>query len=393
MTESVTFPHERLARCPFDPPAELASLREQRPIARLAFADGHQGWLVTSHSLVREVLADPRFTSRYELMHHPLVPAGSGLMPPAPVGDLSGMDAPGHTRYRKLLTGQFTVRRMRQLTGRVEEVTAEHLDAMRQHGPPLDLLQAYAQPIPAIMICEVLGVPYADRDTFRRQAADGIAASTPEKQFTAFAALSEYIGELVRAKRADPTDDVLSDLTDTDLTDEELTGIGTLLLGAGLDTTANMIALGTFALLQHPAQLTALRENPGLADKAVEELLRYLTIAHTGIRAALQDVELNGHLIKKGETVVLAANAANRDPAKFPNPDTLDLNRQATGHLAFAHGIHQCIGQQLARVELRTALPALLTRFPGLRLAVAPEDVPMRTDSNVYGVRALPVTF
>ncbi|MFI6532764.1 cytochrome P450 [Nonomuraea sp. NPDC050547] len=393
MSESVAFPHERPARCPFDPPEELASLRERQPIARLAFADGHQGWLVTSHSLVREVLADPRFTSRYELLHHPLVPAGSGPMPPAPIGDLSGLDAPEHTRYRKLLTGQFTVRRMRQLTGRVEEVTAEHLDAMQRQGPPLDLLKAYAQPIPAIMICEVLGVPYADRDTFRRQAADSIAASSPQDQFTAFAALGEYIGDLVLAKRADPTDDVLSDLTGTDLSDEELAGVVTLLLGAGLDTTANMIALGTFALLQHPGQLTALREDPGLADKAVEELLRYLTIAHTGIRAALRDVELNGHLIREGETVVLAANAANRDPARFPDPDTLDLNRQATGHLAFAHGIHQCLGQQLARVELRVALPALLTRFPGLRLAVTPEEVPMRTNSNVYGVRELPVTF
>ncbi|MFD9946399.1 cytochrome P450 [Nonomuraea sp. NPDC059023] len=390
MTE---FPHERPAGCPFDPPVELAELREQRPITRLAFADGHQGWLVTSYALVRQVLADPRFSSRYELQHHPLVPAGTGPMPPAPVGDLSGMDAPGHTRLRKLLTGQFTVRRMRQLTGRVEEVTAEHLDAMQRQGPPLDLLKAYAQPIPAVMICELLGVPYEDRENFRRHAADGIAASTPEVQFTAFAALAEYIGDLVTAKRAHPTDDVLSDLTGTDLSDEELAGVGTLLLGAGLDTTANMIALGTFALLRHPGQLAALREKPDLAGPAVEELMRYLTIAHTGIRTALEDVEVDGHLIKAGETVVLSANAANRDPSRFPDPDTLDLNRNATGHLGFAHGIHQCIGQQLARVELRVALPALVTRFPDLRLAVAPEQVPMRTDSHIYGVRELPVTF
>ncbi|MCG5215613.1 cytochrome P450 [Streptosporangium sp. KLBMP 9127] len=388
----VELPATRPAGCPFDPPEDLARLREHRPISPMRFPDGHMGWLVTGHALARTVLADPRFSSRYELMHYPL--AAIDEMPPAPVGDLTGMDAPEHTRYRKLLAGKFTVRRMRELTARMEAITAEHLDAMERHGGPVDLVQAFAQPVPALMICELLGVPYADRESFQRHAAtlSGLDV-TAEEQYAAFGALQEYVHELVSAKRADPTDDLLSDLTTSGLPDSELAGIGSFLLGAGLDTTTNMIALGTFALLSHPGQLTALRADPDLADKAVEELLRYLSIAHTGARAALEDVDLDGHLIKAGETVALAIQAANRDPDKYADPDTLDLHRHATGHLAFGHGIHQCLGQQLARVEMRVAIPALVTRFPTLRLAVPAEDVPMRTGLDIYGVHQLPITW
>jgi cytochrome P450 len=283
---------------------------------------------------------------------------------------------------------------MRQLTERVEQITAEHLDAMERHGPPVDLVQAYAHPIPAMMICELLGVPYADRESFQRHAA-AISGSdtTPDEQYAAYGALQEYLHGLVLAKRAEPTDDLLSDLTTSDLTDSELAGIGAFLLGAGLDTTANMIALGAFALLRHPDQLAALRTDLGIADQAVEELLRYLSIAHTGARAALEDIELDGHLIKAGETVTVSIQAANRDPEKFADPDTLDLHRRATGHLAFGHGIHQCLGQQLARVEMAVAFPALVTRFPTLRLAIPPEDVPLRANMDIYGVHRLPVTW
>ncbi|OXM61993.1 MULTISPECIES: cytochrome P450 [Amycolatopsis] len=391
--ELTSMPTARPAGCPFDPPAELGEIRARQPLVRMEYPDGHRGWLVTGHAQARTVLGDSRFTSRYELMHFPL-PGIPADVPPAPVGDLTGIDAPEHTRYRKLLAGKFTVRRMRQLTERVEEVAAEHLDAMAQHGPSVDLVQAYAHPVPAVMICELLGVPYADREFFQRQVAGQMdPKTTPEEQYAAHAALQDYLRELVRAKRAESTDDVLGDLTTSDLTDEELSGIGAFLLGAGLDTTANMIALGTFALLSHPAQLAALRDDPGLVDSAVEELLRYLTIAHTGVRAALEDVELDGQVIKAGESVTIAAHAANRDPERFPDPDTLDLRRHAAGHLAFGHGIHQCLGQQLARVEMRVAIPALVTRFPTLRLAVPPEEVPLRHDETIYGVRRLPVTW
>ncbi|MFD4190996.1 cytochrome P450 [Amycolatopsis thermoflava] len=391
--ELASLPTARPTGCPFDPPAELGEIRAHRPLVRMSYPDGHRGWLVTGHAQARAVLGDSRFTSRYELMHYPL-PGLDGDIPPAPVGDLTGIDAPEHTRYRKLLAGKFTVRRMRQLTERVEEVAAEHLDAMAQHGPTVDLVQAYAHPVPAVLICELLGVPYSDREFFHAQVTALMTPqSTPDEQFAAYGALQDYLRDLVRAKRAEPTDDVLGDLTTSDLTDEELSGIGTFLLGAGLDTTANMIALGAFALLRHPDQLAALRDDPALADSAVEELLRYLTIAHTGVRAALEDVELDGQVIRAGESVTIAANAANRDPERFPDPDTLDLRRHAAGHLAFGHGIHQCLGQQLARVEMRVAIPALFARFPTLRLAVTADEVPLRHDMSIYGVHRLPVTW
>ncbi|MFH8294685.1 cytochrome P450 [Streptomyces sp. NPDC018059] len=387
-------PTTRREDCPFDPPEELARLRAEQPLARLHFPDGHLGWLATSHSAVRSVLADPRFSSRYELMHLPYESEFSGQLGPAPVGDLTGLDAPEHTRYRRLLTGKFTVRRMRLLTERVEQISADHLDAMERHGPSLDLVKAYAQPIPTLMICELLGVPYADREFFRRQTEILMTQGTGEAELlAAMTAGQEYLHQLVLAKRAEPTDDLLGDLTGTDLSDEELAGIGNFLLGAGLDTTANMIAYGTFALLSHPDQFAALRDDPGLAESAVEELMRYLSIAQTGARTALEDVEVAGRLVRAGETVVVSMEAANRDPARFPAPDTLDVRRKATGHLGFGHGIHQCLGQQLARIELRVALPALVTRFPTLRLAAAPEDIPLRTGMNIFGVHELPVTW
>ncbi|WP_032916591.1 cytochrome P450 [Streptomyces rimosus] len=383
----------RTAGRPFDPYEGMARLREESPLRRMRYPDGHLGWLATGHSVIRAILADPRFSSRYELMHYP-IPGGSTEVPPAPIGDLTGLDAPEHTRYRRLLAGKFTVRRMRLLTERVEQVAADHLDAMARRGGPLDLVEAYAQPIPALMICELLGVPYTDRDTFQRHVLSITDRDVAEDdRMAAYAAVQEFLHQLVLTKRAAPTDDVLSDLTTSDLTDEELAGIGTLLLGAGLDTTANMLALGTFALLTNPDQLAALRADPGLADQAVEELMRYLTIADVGIRSALEDIELHGQVIKAGETVTFSAHAANRDPARFPDPDTLDVHRKATGHLAFGHGAHQCLGQQLARVEMRVAFPALVSRFPSLRLAVPAEEVPLRANSNIYGVHQLLVTW
>ncbi|MEV6040199.1 cytochrome P450 [Nonomuraea sp. NPDC052116] len=384
---------DRAPACPFDPAPEVTALRAEQPIARLAAPEGSPGvWLVTGYGLVRQILADPRFSSRYETHYYPQM---GGYLPPAPAGDLTGMDAPQHTRFRKLLAGKFTVRRMNLLTERVTEITRERLDAMERQGPPADLVEVFAQPIPALMICELLGVPYEDREQFQTATRTLSDAVEPEAQYTAFIELGDYLRTLALAKRANPTDDLLSDLaTAGDLTDEELGGVAAFLLGAGLDTTANMLALGTFALLRDPAQLAALRDDPGLAAGAVEELLRHLSIAAMGMRGVLEDVELGDRQLKAGDTVIIALNAANRDPAKFSDPDVLDLRRSATGHLAFGHGVHQCLGQQLARVEMRVAFPALLTRFPTLRLAVPAEEVPLRTDpSQIYGVRNLPVTW
>ncbi|MFG2334352.1 cytochrome P450 [Streptomyces sp. NPDC048604] len=391
----VTLPTERAAGCPFDPAAGLGRLREEQPLRRMTYPDGHVGWLATGYPEVRAILADPRFSSRYELLHLPFPGSPEGPLPPAPPGDMTGMDAPEHTRFRRLLMGRFTVRRMRLLAERVEEITAERLDSMERQGPGVDLVPVFAQPIPALMICELLGVPYADQETFQRQAATLMSMDVPmEERGAAMTGLMEYMHALVLGKRAEPTDDLLSDLAqDSDLTVEELTGLGAFLLAAGLDTTANMLAHGTFALLSNPAQAAALRAEPEPAGQAVEELMRYLSIAHTTVKAALEDVELAGQVIGAGESVTLALDAANRDPRRFDDPDALDLHRAATGHLAFGHGIHQCLGQQLARVEMTVALPALLTRFPTLRLAVDPKDVPLRTDMNIYGVHSLPVAW
>ncbi|WP_431911074.1 cytochrome P450 [Nonomuraea jabiensis] len=391
-----TMPTTRQPGCPFDPPKELIQTREHSPITPYSFPDGHQGWLVTGFDLVRSVLADPRFSSRKELMrHHPTIDYGDIEVPPAPPGEFLLMDEPQHSRYRKPLVGKFTVRRMRLLTERVEQVTAEHLDAMEKAGPSADLVTAFAKPIPAVMICELLGVPYEDRGRFQEHIDKFLSGGVSDEELiAAYTAVQQYLAELVVAKRANPTDDVLSDLTDSDLTDEELKGMALILLSAGFDTTANMLALGTFALLQNPDQLAALRADPELTDKAVEELLRYLTVVKTFQRVALEDVELGGQTIKAGSTLILSGNTANRDPERFTDPHTLDLRRQDGGHLAFGHGIHQCLGQQLARVEMQVAFPALLNRFPTLRLAVPAEEVSLRPETaDIYGVKSLPVTW
>lgn len=419
--EPPVLPTDRHTGCPFDPPAALTALSD-RPVRRLRYADGHVGRLVTGHAAARAVLADPRFSSRYELLHLPMPMEGApGELPPAPVGDILGLDAPEHTRYRRLLAGRFTVRRMRQLTGRIERFTADCLDAMEQAGTTADLVEAFARPVPTLVICELLGVPYADRGRFLGlvevifdQAADAGARDE------AYAGLLRYVGELVLAKRAEPTDDLLSDLASpgpapgpgpgpapspgsgdpaapgpdaSGLSDEELAGIGGLLLAAGLDTTANMLGLGVFALLADPGQLAALRADPDLAGPAAEELLRYLGVADPLLRSALEDVEVEGELIRAGETVTVSVQAANRDPRRFPDPDRLDIRRRATGHLSFGHGPHQCLGQQLGRVEMTVALPALFARFPSLRLAVPPGEVPLRERSSIYGVVSLPVAW
>lgn len=385
-----TMPAARQPGCPFDPPAELLDARRHGPISRYTHPGGKPGWLITGYDLVRSVLADPRFSSRKELMN-----VVDFELPPAPPGEFLLMDDPQHRRYRKPLMGRFTVRRMRLLTERIEQITAGCLDAMAETGPPTDLVTAFAKPIPTIVICEILGVPYEDRSSFQEQIDTFMGGETSDEELTAaYTATQEYLAELVAAKRAKPTDDVLSELTDSDLTDEELKGISLILLAAGFDTTANMLSLGTFALLQHPEQLAALRADPALTDGAVEELLRYLSVAKTFMRTALEDVEVGGQTVEAGTTVVLSYNTANRDPERFADPHVLDLRRQHDGHLAFSHGIHQCLGQQLARVEMRVAFRALVDRFPTLRLAVPAEEVGLRPETaDIYGVKSLPVTW
>ncbi|MFG1701802.1 cytochrome P450 [Nonomuraea sp. M3C6] len=393
----VTYPTAR--QRPLDPPDEVTRLRQQAPMHRMRYADGHLGWLVTGYSAARAVLAHPHFSNRPETMHPP-IPARMRFtekqefrMPP---GFFLRMDAPEHTRYRKLLTGQFTVRRMKMLEPRIAEIADACLDEMAASGGPVDLVQAFALPIPSLVICELLGVPYEDRAQFQQDSK--ILVNLETKADDAIAALGRvmaYLYGLIGRKRKEPADDLLGGLIESgELDDDELTGVAFLLLVAGHETTANMLGLGTYALLTNPDQLAAMRDDPSVVDNGVEELLRYLTIIHLGpFRTALEDVEIEGNLIKTGETVGIHLPTVNRDPSRFADGDALDVTRPAGGHLTFGHGIHQCLGQQLARAEMRIGYPALLRRFPGLRLAVTPEEVPMRSDMSIYGVHRLPVTW
>jgi cytochrome P450 len=277
----------------------------------------------------------------------------------------------------------------------ITEIVERQLDELARLTPPVDLVAEFALPVPSLVICELLGVPYADRANFQVNSAKFLEKDvTLEEKMAAYGGMTTYLAELVMRKRAEPGEDILSDLArDDDVTVEELTGVAFLLLLAGHETTANMLALGTFALLEHPEQLAELRANPHLLPDAVEEMLRYLAIADVFYRYATEDIELGGETIREGSTVVVSLLAGNHDPERFDNPDTLDIHRKARGHLSFGHGVHQCLGQQLARIEMRAGFDGLLRRFPTLELAIPAAEVKLKTDMNIYGVHELPVTW
>jgi cytochrome P450 len=381
MTVPTTLPTTR--DNPFDPPADLAT---RPPISRLRYPDGSLGWLVTDYAAARFVLSDQRFSSRMDLARSPIRVATPQQVP----GAFLFMDPPEHTRYRRLLTGQFTLRRMRDLEPRIAAHAERLLDALTS---PADLVHGFALPLPSLVICELLGVPYARHERFERASHAMVDPALPEpERDVAGAELFGLLAEIVAEKRRSPGDDLLSGLLE--LTDEEVMGIGVMLLFAGHETTANMLGLGTFALLRHPDQLARLRADPSLVDGAVEELLRHLSIVQYEVnRGALDDVEVAGQLVAKGESLLVSIPMANRDPDRFPEPSALDITRNTSGHMAFGHGVHQCLGQQLARIELRIGFSALLDRLPELALAVPPEEVPLKAGRGIYGVDALPVTW
>ncbi|NKE61276.1 cytochrome P450 [Lentzea sp. PSKA42] len=385
---------------PFDPPSQITRLRETRPVSPMVFPDGHVGWLITGYDAVRQVMADTRFSNRQDIgvIHVPYetpgMPAAAEPSPQTP-GLFISMDPPDHTRLRRKLTGAFTVKRMKQLEEGIIAITEQQLDELAKLTPPVDLVKEFALPVPSLVICELLGVPYADRETFQSNSSKFMERDvTLEDKMAAIGAMFGYLAELVTSKRANPGEDILSDLArDEDLTIEELSGMAFLLLLAGHETTANMLALGTFALLEHPAQLAELRDNPDLLPDAVEELMRYLSVADIFFRYATEDLELGGETIPAGSTVVVSLLAANRDPQRFENPDVLDVHRKVRGQVAFGHGIHQCLGQQLARIEMRAGFEGLLRRFPTLQLAIPAGEVKLRTNMHIYGVHELPVTW
>ncbi|GLW11160.1 cytochrome P450 [Microtetraspora sp. NBRC 13810] len=388
-----------MRRREFDPDPELAVLREEEGVRRVATPFGVDAWLVTRFADVRAVLGDPeRFSSGRDWARlfraAGLEAMGDEELARLRAGNLLAYDAPEHTRLRRLLTPEFTVRRMRRLEPRVEEIVERHLDEMERSGSPADLVSSFALPVPSMVICELLGVPYEDRAGFQHRTSRMLDVSVPVRERVAVQRESRaYMAGLVARIRADPGEELLGTLVrehGDELTDDELIGIGNLLLVAGHETTSNMLSLGTLALLRHPDQAELLREEPERIDAAVEELLRWLGILHAGTaRVTTAEVDLAGHTVRPGELVVCALTTANRDPALVPDPDALDITRDAAGHVAFGHGVHHCLGAPLARMEMRVGYPALLRRFPGLRAV----DADFRTFHVVYGLTSCEVAW
>ena len=397
-----TPPHMR--RDGFGPGPEIVAARESGTMPRYTTPLGIEALLVTRYADVREVLGDAtRFSSETTM---PLPLADDMEMPESErrAGSLLTTDPPEHDRLRRLLTGEFTVKRIKRLAPRITEIVDEHLDAMAAAGPPADLVSAFALPVPSLVICELLGVPYDDRAEFQGRAARQLDVSRPlEERGRAAIESRRYMGELVDRARREPGQDMIGMLIrehGDELTRAELTGIASLLLIAGHETTANMLGLGTLALLRHPEQLAAVREDENAVDPAVEELLRFLSVVHSGVpRRATCDTEVGGEPVAAGTVLVLSLPAADRDPAVLPEGDAtgdaeaLDIARRAAPHLAFGHGVHHCLGAPLARMEMRIAFPALLRRFPTLALAVGDDEVEFRSATVVHGLRALPVTW
>lgn len=390
-----------MRRDAFDPTPELRAIRETDGVKTVVNAFGMPVHLVTRHDDVKAVLSDhERFSNAR--------PPGFVVPGAPPVdedeqarnrsGNLLSLDPPEHQRLRRMLTGEFTVKRMKRLEPRIVEIVHQHLDAMESAGPPADLVADFALPIPSLVICELLGVPYADRTDFQHRTARQLDLSLPIPERIELARQGrEYMATLVADARRHPNDDLLGMLVrdhGDELTDDELIGIAGLLLLAGHETTSNMLGLGTLALLRHPDQLAAVRDDPAAAAPAVEELLRWLSILHTSIpRITTTDVVVAGVPIAAGQLVFASLPAANRDPAFVDDPDLLDIRRGAMGHLGFGHGVHHCLGAPLARMEMRIAFPALLQRFPTLALAEPFEDVAFRSFHFIYGLRALAVTW
>ena len=391
--ESRSYPFTEPDDLVLDP--ALLELQRDEPVARVRLPFGGEAWLATRYDDVKTVLADPRFSRAAVLAPGADVPRSLPDMPTET--NILSMDPPDHTRLRKLVAKGFTLRRTERLRERAQEVVDALLDAVEEQGPPADLVEALAMPLPITIICEMLGVPFEDRGRFRAwsDAAMAITAFRPEEIVAANEALRDYIAGLVVAKRADPADDMLSELVaahdDEDrLTERELVSFGVALLVAGHETTANQIGNFTYLLLRDPDRLAELRDDPSLVPAAVEELLRFTPLGSSAgfPRIATAEVELSGVGIAAGEAVFVNNLAANRDPSVFDRPDEVDFHREHNPHLTFGHGAHHCVGASLARVELQVAIGTLLKRFPSLRLD---GEVAFKKGRLIRGPQALPV--
>ncbi|WP_426368306.1 cytochrome P450 [Streptomyces sp. E-08] len=396
MTKAVAFPQDRT--CPYHPPTAYPRTEEEHPLSRVTLWDGRAVWLVTGHAAARTLLADQRLSTDSTRPDFPLPTERASTLRRRRRAALLGWDDPEHNTQRRLLIPSFTLKRAETLRPRIQETVDRLLDAVEAQGPPTELVSAFALPVPSIVICDLLGVPYADHDFFEEQSRRLLRGPTGADTEDALAQLEGYLGELIDRKRLKPGDGVLDDLVARGSGEggpdrEELVQLATILLVAGHETTANMISLGTYTLLRHPERLAELRADPGLVSTAVEELLRFLSIADGLLRVASEDIDVAGRVIRAGEGVVFSTSVINRDASAYSDPDSLDWTRSARHHVAFGFGIHQCLGQNLARAELEIALGTLLRRLPGLRLAVPAEEIPFKPGDTIQGMLELPVTW
>jgi cytochrome P450 len=375
-----------------DPYSAHARLRARHPVAPVIMPGGMPAWLVTGYAQARAALADPRLLKLPKGWR----PEPDSLLAALELHMLSS-DPPDHERLRKLVNKAFTPRRVEQLRPRIAAITEGLLDDMSAQRD-VDLLASFAFPLPITVICELLGVPVADRDQFRAWSATIVSSTVSPEVFQADAtAMIGYFRALLAARRREPADDMLSALItardNTDrLSENELLSMAFLLMVAGHETTVNLIASGMLALLLHPGELTRLRADRSLLSAAVEELLRYVNpVNNATLRFAGEPVELGGRPIGPGEVVLVSLAGADRDPARYASPDQLDLGRESGGHVAFGHGIHYCLGAPLARLEAEIAFGGLLRRYPDMTLAVSPDELRWRPSTLIHGLESLPV--
>ena len=386
----------RAAGAPLDPPPEYARLRREAPISHVSIRGGRAtAWLVTRWADARTVLASPGVSVQSS---RPGFPSANPETPALPPGYFFGQDDPVHDTFRKALTREFMIKRIEALREPTARIFEQLMDTMIERGGPADFVEGVALPLPSLVICQLLGVPYADHEFFQSHSKVLIDnAMTGEQKTAAHQALGDYLQQLVEEKRRKPGDDLVSRLADHvnagTFSVRDAADVGAFLLFAGHETTANMIGLGVLALLDHPDQLPRLYAGQAELATAVEELLRYLTIALKLTRVAVEDITVGDVTIGAGEGVIILLNSANRDEPIFNAPDPLDLARaNARQHVGFGYGIHQCLGQPLARMELQTVLPEVFRRLPDLRIPPG-QHVTFKETSAAYGPSYMPVTW
>ncbi|MFI0980181.1 cytochrome P450 [Streptomyces sp. NPDC021093] len=394
----VVFPQDRT--CPYAPPPGYDPVRETgRPVTRVQIYDGSEVWMVSGLAEARALLADQRLSSNRERPEFPVFQRRLEGIERRRV-ELLGVDDPEHNVQRRKLIPGFTLKRTTGLRPAIQATVDRLLDEMEAQlaaapGTAIDLVSAFALPVPSIVICALLGVPYEDHDFFEGETRKLLRGPEPEDVEAARDSLDAYFGDLVDRKRARESGmpvGLLDDMVEVFEDKEELVQLAAILLLAGHETTSNMISLGTYTLLEHPEQLARFRDNPAGVPAACEELLRYLSIADGMSRLALEDIEIAGVTIRAGEAVILSTSLINRDPTVFEAPDKLDVER-GERHLAFGFGIHQCLGQNLARAEMEIALSTLFKRLPGLRLAVPAAEIPCKPGDTIQGFAELPVAW